>query len=119
METESTLIRTNSVIKLYSISLINLNLSFIIFPFNFEGDYSIRLCNSFKNFILKIYRIFINNIDNALNYFSYCLDKFALSWIFSLKLCHKAVYFVHSFSPFDNYRVHSLFLFCQQKFSIL
>ena len=48
MQTQTALVRSNRVIKLYSVTSIYLYLSLIVYPRNAEFELSVRLCQSFQ-----------------------------------------------------------------------
>ena len=93
MKTQSSFIWSNCTVKLYTVSCINLNLTFIIYPRYAEFDLSFRLNKSFKKSVSSVFFFmsFYNCTKRFQNLF-YCLMKFWFIWVF---LYYKFNYFIN------------------------
>ena len=49
METESALVRTDSVVELHPVAQVDLNIAIVIHPGNFNCEYTVRLNQPLKN----------------------------------------------------------------------
>ena len=83
MESQTSLIRSDRTVELYTETVIYLNLPLIIYPRNTELDNSFRNGQSLQQSIFFIC-FFIRFDDNAerFQYLFYCLMKFRLCGIF-------------------------------------
>ena len=57
MESESSLIWSDSIVELHSVSTVDLDVVVIILPFHLEGDDSVRFCDSVQDSVLEIKRV--------------------------------------------------------------
>ena len=103
METKTTLIRSDSAVKLYTISLVYLNNALVIYPWNAEGNDSFRLYKTLqKGHAAVFFFIFVNYDLQGIQNFLYCLVKFRLTWI----LCYDSFVYFFSIRHYDFLLVH-------------
>ena len=55
MKTKTTLVRSDSVVELYTVTGVDLNLSLVIYPRNTEFDLSVRLAQTLQQSFLAIF----------------------------------------------------------------
>ncbi len=83
MESQTALVRSDCTVKLYPKSLVDLNLSVIIYPRYTEFDLSFRLYKSLKkSFFAEFFFICLDHNTKRFKYFFYCLMKLRFAWVF-------------------------------------
>ena len=88
METKTSLVWSDSIVELYSVSCIGLNNSVVIYPCNTECQHSVRFYETLDNLGILKFRMLVINILNALKHFAYSLEIFFLCWVLGLKFGH-------------------------------
>ena len=91
METDTALVRPDGAAVLHPVSFVNLNVPFVIKPWNPEHDDSLRLDDPFKNLLLHQIWMFDNVRCNAFKHLSYCLVEFLFTRILGCKFSHEVV----------------------------
>ena len=88
MESQSSLVRSDCTVELYTVAFIYLNLTIVIYPRNLEGNDSLRLNEALEQADCTILLfVCINDDLQGIQYFFYCLMKLRLTRI----LCYDAV----------------------------
>ena len=88
MEAETTLIWSDSVVELYTISGICLNITIVINPSNTECKHSVRLHEALDNSCILEFRMFVIHILDAFKHFTYSLEVLFLRRILGLESGH-------------------------------
>ena len=91
METDTALVWSDGAAVLHPVSFVNLNVPFVIKPWNPEHDDSLRLDDSFENFLLHQIWMFDNVRCNAFKHLSDCLVEFLFTWVFGCQFSHEVV----------------------------
>ena len=100
MESQTSLVRSDCAVELYTVAFIYLNLTIIIYPRNLEGNNTLRLNETLEQADCTIFLLVcIDDKLQRIQYFLYCLMKLRLSRV----LCYNAVVDLfcvrHDFSP--------------------
>ena len=69
METNTTFVRANGIVKLYTITQVGLYFAIIIYPSDTECENTIRFYQSFHNFCLFEFRMLVVYIFDTHKYF--------------------------------------------------
>src|SRR5574344_1544587 len=88
METETSLVWSDSVVELYSISCVCLNITVVIYPRNAECQHSVWLHETLDDSSFLKFRMLIVNILDTLKHFSYGLQILFLCRVLGLKFGH-------------------------------
>ena len=88
METETSLVWSDSVVELYTISGVCLNLALVVNPSNTECKHSVRLHEALDDSCVLEFRMLVIYILDALKYFTYSLEIFLLRRILGLEFGH-------------------------------
>ena len=81
METDTALVRTDSRVELYAVTLVNLNVTVIIYPRNTEGDGSFGLYHSINYACSNKVGALVDNGLDRLENFLYSLVEFGFAGI--------------------------------------
>ena len=94
METDTTLVRSDSRVELHTITGICLYLTIVIYPCNLECKDTLRLDDTLDDLCILEFRMLIVNLFNRLQYFMYRLEIFLLVRVLGLESGHQ-IFSVH------------------------
>ena len=88
MESHTTFVWSDSVVELYTISGVCLNLALVVNPSNTECKHSVRLHEALDDSCVLEFRMLVIYILDALKYFTYSLEIFLLCRVLGLETGH-------------------------------
>ena len=89
METETSLVWSDSRVELYSVTCVSLYFAVVIYPCNLESKDTLRLYDTLYDLcLLKLWVLVVNLLDR-LQYFVYCLKILWLILILGLEFGHQ------------------------------
>ena len=86
MKPKTSLVRSESIVELDTVSSIHVYVALIIHPGHFEGQNPVRFNETFNDACLFKLRIQVIHLIDGVKYFTYCLKIFYLPGILSFKI---------------------------------
>ena len=83
METNTALVGTNGIIKLHTVTDVDMNFSLIVRPGHAEGQDSVRFNKALNDFSTFKFRVLIIHIFNRMKNFANRLQKFGFARMLS------------------------------------
>ena len=88
MEAQTTLVRANSAVELYTITKVGLNLTLVVNPGYTESEDALGLNHALNNLCFLKLRMLVINLLDRLKDFTYSLQILGFAWVFSLQVGH-------------------------------
>ena len=104
MEADSALVWSDCAAALNTISSVDLDVSFVVKPWDAEDYDSLRLYYSLEDFEVHEIRVLYDIWGNALKNFLDSLMEFFFSWVSSNQIGHETIYVVLCVLVHDKFR---------------
>jgi hypothetical protein len=93
METQSTLIRSDGTIELYTVTDIDLYLTFVVNPGHSESNDTLGIYNALDNLGFLKLGVLVVDVLNRLQHLANGLQELYLTWMFTFQILHNFLNF--------------------------